>query len=135
MTTEHHVRPHLIDLLFLRSFPGSFQWVERDKKLKWKEKCEEKNTQKWKEKLSIFFKNYFLFPGFFQTFFNNKCTEGSEKQQIIWVWPYCKLCPYPFTYICFVIIVIYLNCIIPAKHSGRYVYKNITIANSIWKRP
>ncbi len=36
---------------------------------------------KMKGKLSIFF-NDFLFPRFFLTFFNDKCTEGSETNQL-----------------------------------------------------
>ncbi len=40
------------------------------------------------KKLSIFIKFIFLF---LLTFLNDKCTGGSEKQQINWVWPYWDL--------------------------------------------
>ncbi len=32
-------------------------------------------------KQCLFLKNYFMLPGFFQTFLNNESTGGPEKQQ------------------------------------------------------
>ncbi len=77
------LRPDLMDLMFLRSFPDSFQWVKRNKT---KNKTKNKEKIAWKCKMFIFL-NHFLFPGFFLTLINNKCTGGSRKQQINWVWP------------------------------------------------
>ncbi len=67
------IRPDLIDVLYLGSFPDPFQSAERNK-------IKRKNRQKiaWKffGKIIYLKKIYFLFPGFFPTFFNVQCTGG-----------------------------------------------------------
>ncbi len=66
----NNIRPVLINVLVLESFPDLFQRVERNKK-----KERRKNRQKiaWKcyfcLKICLFLNNYFLFHRFFPTFF------------------------------------------------------------------
>ncbi len=84
------IRPDLIDVLFLGSFPYQFQKIERNKKKK-------KNRKKIAWQYCLFKKKYFLFPRFFLTFLESQCTGGSQKQQINWVWPKCRVLSYIVT--------------------------------------
>lgn len=76
------LRPDITDFLFLRYFPDPFHFLERNNnKTKGKTgKTLHENT-KFVENC-LFLKNYFMFPVFFSTFFNDHFTVRSEKQQI-----------------------------------------------------
>ncbi len=75
-------RPDLIDLLFLRSFSASFQWVGRDKKIKGKTG---KNCIKMQHfKINSIFKRLFLVSRIVPDLkkYIYIYTGGSQKQQI-----------------------------------------------------
>ncbi len=91
------LRPDLIILLFLRSFPYTFQQL-RGIKIKEKEKHVKNCIKKWNifRKFVYFFKIIFCFPDFSWLFLMINVQEDPRKKQINWVWPnltILEICP------------------------------------------